>query len=348
MPTSPEAGARTSTRARALAAWGLRIGITVALGWWLTTLVEPARVAEVLARMGGSWWAALFVALMAVLLLHALRWQWVLRALGERPRYGQLFADVMVGMTYNLVLPTTVGGDIVRAWRCGRRLELGHRAWSSSIYERLAGLAATALCALFAVMIAGDLLGPALWTVLGLSVLLSLVFWRAEVPVRWAAALGAKLGGAPAAWAEGIRRDFEGPLTAWPIRALTLGNSLVGVFLVVLYGWLSAWALGIEDAELAIAVAMPVAQLSSAVPISINGLGLREGTIVLVMGAYGFSDEVGIVLALLLLVGVLASGAVGLLFVAISPNPPGKADGGSLAADASEAPPLLEGADTPR
>lgn len=310
--------------------WALRLAVTAALAWWLWRLVDPAALRDLLARIDAAWWLALAGLSVLVLVLHAVRWWQVLRALGERSSLASLFADVMVGMTYNLVLPTTIGGDVVRAFRCARRLELEpkggagqpHHAWSSSVYERLAGLAATVLAALVAVLAAGEVLAGAMWVVLGLTVLVVGVFWRAELPVRWVARVGAKLGGAPERWLADIRSDFEGPLTRPRVRAWALAWSLVGVFAVVLFGWVCAWALGHGDALLALAVALPTAQLTSAIPVSINGLGLREGTIVLVLGAYGVDEAFAVAVALLLLAGVLFCGVLGLLFIATGVGAP--------------------------
>jgi uncharacterized membrane protein len=61
-----------------------------------------------------------------------------------------------------------------------------------------------------------------------------------------------------------------------------------------------------------------LATLTAVVPISINGLGLREGTYVWVLGTYGVSHDVSLLFALVVLVVTLIASAVGAVVYAVS------------------------------
>ena len=80
-----------------------------------------------LAQIGAT-----LVALLTASLFVALRWQVILSAEVPSPGPGTLLKIVLVGLFFNQVLPTGVGGDAVRAWRC-RKLGIGLGAAIRSI-----------------------------------------------------------------------------------------------------------------------------------------------------------------------------------------------------------------------
>jgi glycosyltransferase 2 family protein len=76
--------------------------------------------------------AATFAALLAANLVVALRWHLILSAAVPSPGPATLLKIVFVGLFFNQVLPTGVGGDAVRAWRCSK-LDIGLGAAIRSI-----------------------------------------------------------------------------------------------------------------------------------------------------------------------------------------------------------------------
>ena len=76
--------------------------------------------------------ATTLVALLAANFFVSLRWHFVLSAEVPSPGAGALLKIVFVGLFFNQVLPTGVGGDAVRVWRC-RKLGIGLGAAIRSI-----------------------------------------------------------------------------------------------------------------------------------------------------------------------------------------------------------------------
>src|SRR5262249_21718307 len=109
------------------------------LGWvgWHT---DWGQVAQAFARLRiGPWLAAVGVLVLAQV-VSARRWQLVAEALGFHRPLRQLTGFYFIGMYFNLVLPPSVGGDVVRAWYLdggsGRRLG----AFLTVLLDRLSGL----------------------------------------------------------------------------------------------------------------------------------------------------------------------------------------------------------------
>src|SRR6185295_2925343 len=81
------------------------------------------------------------VALAATTPINALRWRALLAPGPPLPTAFTLFKVLLVGIFFNQVLPSGIGGDAVRVWRC-RKLGIGlGAAVRSIILERASGYA---------------------------------------------------------------------------------------------------------------------------------------------------------------------------------------------------------------
>ena len=290
---------------------------------WLSTLALGALVAysidgEALRRALVSIdEAALVQALGFTLLtplLGAYRFRRALARLDQHPPFAALLADLLVASAYNLVLPTSMGGDVVRAARCRTRVEQPSLGYACILYERALGLfllAAAGAGGALSVIRIGDstllavavLFGVATWFLFRrLGTLLSLFAGVFSAWPRFSAALGST-GGA-----------MTGPLSSgraaldvgfWSL-AYQLSNLSILAVVAASFGearWASAVYLGV-----------PLALVISALPITIGGFGLRESLFVTVLGAYGFSSEHALLLALL---WVASSAVLALLGIAV-------------------------------
>src|SRR5262245_26647240 len=84
-------------------------------------------------------WALALVAFVLAQLISSLRWQMLAAPLGFAAPYRRYASLYFVGMFFNLVLPTSVGGDVVRAWYLGvdgKRVA----AFCTVLAERASGL----------------------------------------------------------------------------------------------------------------------------------------------------------------------------------------------------------------
>jgi uncharacterized membrane protein YbhN (UPF0104 family) len=268
--------------------------------------------------------------LVALQVLVVVTWRWSkIIAVMERPAPpAQLLRIVIIALFFNQVLPSTVGGDGMRIWllhRLGWGVGVSAR---SVILDRLLGL--TALTVL-------SLLGS----------LYLLVKMPDSAPV-WAVAILSTCGIAAVAGAplllrlcrrlpfEPVRRNLEVIATEvgqmWRDKGLMsrlFGISIVGHLLMSAAIWLIALSLGIDLGIMDGLAVLPAVMLASALPISIAGWGVREGSMVVGLGllAIGSSDAalVSIIFGLLVLGLGLLGGAVWLVTRAPRPTAEDKA-----------------------
>src|SRR6516165_5317767 len=133
------------TAIRKLLIPSLRLLVTTGLLWALSTRVDLSHVKEVVDHVSLPLLAAGAAALLATSPFAALRWHIVLAAETTSPGPWTLLKIVLVGLFFNQVLPSGVGGDAVRAWRC-HRLGVGVAA---AIRIMLLGVSLCGLIALF-------------------------------------------------------------------------------------------------------------------------------------------------------------------------------------------------------
>jgi glycosyltransferase 2 family protein len=244
----------------------------------------------------------------------AYRFRRTLAWVGQRPPLSALLADLLVASAYNLVLPSSMGGDLVRAARAGARVSRPSLGYACIVYERTLGLFVLSAAASLGALALAPLAGMTLVVFSALAVACTaLVLWRMSWFLKALAAGFAKLPRLAAALNESARAA-GGPLSR-PRAAIDVGSwsllyqlSNLSILAVVAAAWGEPrWALSVY-------LGVPVALLVSALPITIGGFGLRESLFVTVLGAYGLSSERALVLSLL---WVASSGLLALLGIAV-------------------------------
>lgn len=245
--------------------------------------------------------AALVLNLLATF-LSTVRWQQMLHALDLPTPLPPLLSHTFAGLFVSNFLPTSVGGDVLRATRLAA--VNGHRKISAAsvVLERLTGFVGLPLITLVALLVSPTLLrlGTASRLALALSLgpLVALtLFLTVAVNPRLGARLGARrwLGLAMTVHL-GLVRLRRHPALAVAIMAAALAYQLT----VCLAAWMAAHALGLSLGWTAMMAFIPVVAIAQALPLSIGGLGLREGSLVLLLGPLGVADAQAVALGLLL------------------------------------------------
>jgi glycosyltransferase 2 family protein len=296
--------------ARRRGALALRILVSAAL---LVAVLLYADVGDVLAAVrDGQWgWFAVALAVMAVcVVLGAFRWWLLLEGAGIHVAARDSIRPYAVSFVLNLVLPTAVAGDAVRTWVLGRRSGRLLGAAAATVVDRL-----TALLCLFAVgwaayavdrnAVPGSVLVAFAWLTAGLAVALALAV-MAAVGVR---PLVHRL---PERVAGMIRESWR-IVRAWAgsrqlvVSVVALG--LVYQVLVVSVFVLAAKTVGVELPFALAAVSTPIVVLATLIPISVGGLGIREGGFVILLGQAGIDAADATVISLLSATTILIASA---------------------------------------
>jgi len=249
-------------------------------------------------------------------ILSSRRWQLLLRVQGVHIPAWRLVLFYLEGMFLGLFTPATVGSDLARAYRVHQETGGKQVALASILVERLSGLSALVTIALVTLLLSWD--GTAAWQVFGATCVfvLGLVTVFSRALWAWMSAivsrLGlARIGGMLDAVAEGIGR-YRG-------HKRVLGGAFVQSLVlqvIIIYAYsLTALALDLSVPLRAFLLLLPIVTIVTMLPISIAGLGVREGAMVYLFAQIGLPSTVALSLSLTwFLVAVLASLPGGLVF----------------------------------
>jgi glycosyltransferase 2 family protein len=245
--------------------------------------------------------AALMVTL-AGIILSAVRWSQVLSALGLRARVRTLLSHYLAGLFVGNFLPSTIGGDVLRVTRLSASNGDRPDSFASVVLERLSGWLVLPVITLAGLAINPNLreLGAASAVAFGLSVA-TLVLLAAVLVAAASPRIGGRLAGKPG-WQRflgavhlGLDRFRRQPVAVLWVLVAGFAYQLV----VVLGAFLAARALGIDVGPTAILAFMPAVAIAQVLPISLGGLGVREGAFVLFLHPLGVPTGQAIALGLL-------------------------------------------------
>jgi uncharacterized membrane protein YbhN (UPF0104 family) len=247
----------------------LRGAVSVSI---LVLLLSRTSLDDLVARAKAGAFVPLTAALLLVVLtalLVSLRWRTLARYFGLALPMTFAVRAVFLGMFGGQALPSTVGTDLVRGWVAARHTGSIRRAAASVIADRLVALFAACLLLAFTY----PLLAPAAALASG-AVLLGFLFFNSKGVTRHPAPILVAI------------------LVAVAIHAIH-----------VLAAAVTAAAYGL-DASLKIWLSIiPASLIACAVPVSVNGWGVREAVIVALAAGHGISEADALVISLTL--GVL-------------------------------------------
>lgn len=308
-PESPSAS-------RTAASWlgmALRVAATIGLMAWAVKDVDWGRFRELLAAAAWPWWLAALAVTLAGQVVAGIRWAALARPLGFEFSRRFFVRRFFEGMFFSLCLPSSIGGDVVKAVRIGGSTSLRLLAACSVLADRLTGLSAL-----------GVLVGTAMVArkhALSMAAAAG-VFAALLTAVLAAFGIGlAVLDRVHAALPEGSQaRDFVGRLLPYRRRPSLVLLAVAWSFVVQIGGVLAvalvARAVGVQQPALVWVSVVPLVALAMVLPISIGGFGVRENALEFLLRDYGVPSETGIAIALLWgLCTVLAGLVGGILFL---------------------------------
>ena len=234
---------------------------------------------------------AAVLTVLAGIVLSAWRWQQVLVVFDAQVSLKTLTGHYLAGQFVGNVLPSTIGGDVLRVTRCAKTIGSTTTAFASVVLERLSGMIALPL-----LVVVGFALRPSLFHVAHAWVaLFTAGVTLGALGLILVAAGHPGLGGRYASnenWTRFIGAVFHGVDQARrePSQMLrVLGTALVYQLSIVLSYLLIFHALDRSVPIAATIAFIPAVSMLQVLPISFNGLGVRESALVLFRHGFGIS-----------------------------------------------------------
>lgn len=269
----------------------IRVVVSVLLLTLIAWRTSWSEVAEKFANLRVELWFVAVGLYLFAQIASARRWQLYARELGFQHSFAQYCAYSFIGMFFSLLLPTLVGGDLMRVWYLNGQSGRQWAAIASVFLERVNGLLVLIATACVGVLISpvelpwwivASVWGIAGWTCLGLAVVPILRHWQ-KLPIE-------------------RRQQLQMLLDLLRAPKLLLEStvwSIVVQVAAVLILWCLGIGLGLEVPIAYYCVLVPMVSLLMLLPISLNGMGVREGGTVLFLLPLGVEESAALTLAFL-------------------------------------------------
>jgi glycosyltransferase 2 family protein len=276
----------------------VRLLVSAGLVWLLATRLDLGRAAEIMGHASLPLLAATLAALLAANLVAAFRWHLILSAEAPSPGFATLLKIVLVGLFFNQVLPSGVGGDAVRAWRCSK-LGIGLGAAIRSIlldracgYLVLVAVYTASLPSLLQVLHKGPersgVIAVLAAALVGLLALVSMDCLPSPILRLRVIAPLAELSRAS-------RRLFTHPERCGAV----LGLSILTIALTIVAFKQIADAIGSHLSLGSWIIIVPPVALIQLLPVSLAGWGVREVVLVVALGSFGIPAESALAISVL-------------------------------------------------
>jgi len=302
----------------------LKVVVSGGLLAYLLSRIHPERFLQTFATAKYSYIGLAMLVYLVTQGFSAVRWTALARPLGIKTPFKAMLRYYLIGMFFNLFAPGTVGGDVSRVYYLVRDEDMraqGHsvttvHATMSVLMDRAIGMVVlvwlgaaglllfphyavphTARVATFLLsvgLLLGALITPLLRRLLpedGHHLLVKLRLMFRSYRTHWRALLEAAL--------------------------LSLAVHLIQAWIHVLMGR----ALDLNVPYSFAIIVYPLVGTFAAIPITLNGLGLREGGYIFLLAVIGIGNEKGIAFGLLLFLVVALDSLIGGLVFLLQQSP---------------------------
>ena len=293
-----------AVRGRSKRRWVLPLRIAVSLAL-LAVLVSKMDFDTMLPRQRHlstvAWLVAAVLTALVGIVLSAWRWQRVLAVFDVPVRLRILLSHYLAGQFVGNVLPSTIGGDVLRVTRGAKSTGSSSTAFASVALERLTGFVALPLICFIGFALEPSLVeSPHAWIALAISVgtlvALAVILLFAASPRlmgrfkdhdNWMRFMGAVH--------IGVRRLRHRPR----LVVAVLGTAMLYQASTVLTVWFASRALNVSVPTAAMIAFIPAVAMAQVIPISVGGFGVREGMLTLFLTPLGVTTGQAVGIGLL-------------------------------------------------
>ncbi len=284
--------------------WAGRVLFTVGAVWFLATKLNWNEFGQIVRQTDARWLWLAGLSYGGVVGISIVRWHLLLEVAGAAVGWGRTAQLSLAGLFFNSVLPGMMGGDVMRAyWAAQDAPKARAAAVVSILLERVLGLTAT-------VSVGAALILPhwsdltdhpvtragayAFLIVAGILFVLLLILGH---PASGKILTGQALVGWRKVAGEGAEACHI--CLTHPVGAgAGLGLSVLAQLLLVALFYSVSQAMGLAVGFWQLASVLPMVAMITVLPITWNGLGLREAAFVTFLGTFGIATAQSVAISL--------------------------------------------------
>ena len=255
----------------------LKALVTAACLWWLSRYFYFEQVQAALTGINPLLLIVAIALHFLSFVLGGVRWWLLFRHVNGAIAFRQLWPSYYLGVFFNNLLPSIYGGDLARTARLYAAGFGGSALVSSAFVDRVLGLAALVSMGVIALLFApAGFENRLALGVFGLSLLVLLPMLVIALLPRWTRLLDTGFG---SRWPRlhAVLSCFPRYRSAPGLMLTAFGLSVLNQLMVVLVLLMLAPGLGVHLPVFQFVVVLILVFLVASLPISLGGLGAREG-----------------------------------------------------------------------
>jgi uncharacterized protein (TIRG00374 family) len=278
-------------------------------------------IARVLKNTDKAVFILAFAAFMVASFVASFRMKLIIEAQGIKLRFREALSLTFIGYFFNNFLPTSIGGDVVKAHYLSKHSRDKAGSYTSVFVDRVVGLVTMILMAFVALICVGTnivdkRLAAAIYAITAVAILGITFFISKNFAKRfsWLIVLVKPM--------ESQLRNIYASTNKYRHRlGLMISSLLISVIsqlsYFTCYGIL-AISIGSKIPIIDLLLRMPIVGMMSLLP-SINGLGVREGSMVVLFGPL-MGKENALAVSILMIMMLAITSVIGGVIYALSPQ----------------------------
>lgn len=293
-----------SSKPRQVLTTVLKASVSLGLLAYLFSKIDLGSVGRALQNLHPVYFAVAWFSFFSLQFVGIFRWRIMVRLQRFERSFGQLASFYFVGLFFNLFLPTSIGGDLGKCYYLAESRSDILRAVTTVLADRISGMIALLCIASIALLAGGSLMVPVWMTFFTLAGTVLLILGLL-IPFVF----------------PGLLRRYELPYRYWEnprFMAVSLVLSFFIQLSVVMISMIIGQAVDVVVPWKSYFVIIPLVTVAGMVPISLNGLGIREGAYVYFLAQTGVAAHQALafaVLWLILITSLNVLGGLGWVFI---------------------------------
>lgn len=257
-----------------------------------------------------------FIIFFSVYVLGFLRWRMLLKAAGFDIPFKKLVSSFSGGIFFSIFLPSTIGGDLVRAVELAGHTKKAKEVIATVFLDRLSGYIGLVLVILPSLFLGRNLVldkvvFSSVSVIIILLAVILLILFNNSIYSRISGFLTVPKAGKIREAIKDMHREIHVFRNHKKMIFFNLAASFLIQVLCPVCVYFIGLSLGIKINFIYFLVFLPIISAITLLPIAIGGLGLREGLFVVYFAKAGVVKQLALAMSLLSFSFVVFYGAIG-------------------------------------
>lgn len=294
----------------------LRISISIVLLNFLFRQVERKAIFEAIRAANPRLLLLSFLIFGLVYIISLYRWEMLLKAVHVHLSIKRIIISFCGGVFFNLFLPSTIGGDLVRSFDLASHTKKPKEIIATVLLDRLSGYAGLVIVAIFALIFGYKLIQDKIVIFVVCAITIILIFILSLIFNNFLFAKVNRLLHSPAGnrLMIAIKDTHQEMYYFRHHKRIILSNLIYSILIQInlpLSFYIISLALGIKADIIYFFIFIPLIGAITFLPVSIGGLGLRDATTIYFFSKIGMAKDLAFAMSIMSFFFILIIGALG-------------------------------------